>query len=143
MSVSDEVEIELTLEAEANNVDQWDSPKGDSIRTAAETQGVAKTLVQFREAARDTASAARRFSAEILGSAGMKLLHHGKFADGLEFYRLAADLNPSRPGTQAALGEAYLMNGRRAEAVASFRRAVALDSLNTVAREYLRQIERR
>ncbi len=138
MSVSDEVQIELTLEAEANNVDAWTSPKADSLRAAAEAQGVEQTLRQFREAARDTASGAGRFSADILGSAGMKLLHHGRFADGLEFYRLDAQLNPDRAGVRAALGEAFLMTGRRPEAVASFKKALELDSLNTVAREYLR-----
>jgi hypothetical protein len=41
---------------------------------------------------------------------------------------------------RAALGEAFLMTGRRPEAIASFKKALELDSLNTVAREYLRHV---
>jgi polyisoprenoid-binding protein YceI len=143
MSISDEVAVDLTLEAELNNVDRWTTPKGDSLRTAAERQGVPKTLQEFRDAARDTGSAAGKFSADMLGAAALKLLHHGKLTEGLEFYRLAAELNPNRAGVQAALGEAYLMTGKRREAVVSFGKAMAIDSLNTVAREYLRHLGER
>ncbi len=141
MSVSDEVQIDLTLEAEVSNVDRWGTPKGDSLRTAAEGQGVAKTLQQFRDAARDTASVYGKSSAEMLNGAALKLLHHRKYADGLEFLRVAAELNPERAWIQAAVGEAWLMNHKRPEATASFRRAIAIDSLNTAAREYLRHLE--
>jgi polyisoprenoid-binding protein YceI len=140
MSVSDEVLIDLTLEAEVNNVDQWGTPKGDSLRKAAESQGMAKTLEQFRAAARDTTSDAGRFTEAILNGAGMKLLHHKQFADALLVYRLAAELVPSHASVHAALGETYLMNGKRSEAVASFRRAAGLDSTNTLAAEYLRYL---
>ena len=140
MSVSDEVNIELTLEGEVNNVDRWGTPKGDSLRAAAASQGVEKTLQQFRAAARDTASAPARFAEEILNAAGMKLMHHGEYQDATAFYRLATELRPARAPLHAALGEAYLMSGRRTEALAGFRQAVALDSTNTVALEYLRHL---
>jgi polyisoprenoid-binding protein YceI len=140
MSVSDAVEVELTLEAEVSNVDTWDTPKGDSLRKSAESQGMAKTLDQFRVAARDTTTDAGRFTEAILSSAGTKLLHHKQFADALLVYRLAADLVPNHASMHAALGETYLMNGKRSEAIISFRRAAALDSTNTLAAEYLRYL---
>jgi len=140
MSVSDQVEVELTLEAEVSNVDKWDTPKGDSLRKIAESQGMARTLDQFRTAARDTSTDAGRFAEAILGAAGTKLMHHKQFADALQVYRLEADLVPSHASVHAALGEAWLMNGKRGEAVASFRRAAELDSTNTLAAEYLRYL---
>jgi polyisoprenoid-binding protein YceI len=140
MSVSDEVTIELTLEAEVNNVDTWDTPKGDSVRIVAASQGSAKTLQEFRAAASDTASAPGRFADLMLNAAGLKLMHHAQYKDATEFYRLATELRPARAPLHAALGEAYLMSGRRTEALASFRQALALDSTNTVALEYLRHL---
>ena len=140
MSVSDAVEVELTLEAEVSNVDTWDTPKGDSLRRSAESQGMAKTLDQFRAAARDTTTDAGRFPEAILGAAGTKLLHHKQFAAALLVYRLAAELVPNHASVHAALGEAWLMNGNRSEAVTSFRRAAGLDSTNTLAAEYLRYL---
>jgi polyisoprenoid-binding protein YceI len=140
MSISDDVAIDLTVEAEVNNVDRWDTPKGDSLRKVAETQGMAMTLEQFRAAARDTTTDAGRFPEAILGAAGTKLLHHKQFADALQVYRLAAELVPNHASVHAALGEAWLLNGNRSEAVASFRRAAGLDSTNTLAAEYLRYL---
>jgi tetratricopeptide (TPR) repeat protein len=140
MSVSDAVDVELTLEAEVSNVDTWDTPKGDSLRKVAGSQGMAKTLDQFRASARDTTTDAGRFAEAILSSAGMKLLHHQQFADALLVYRLEAELVPSHASVHAALAETYLMNGKRSEAVASFRRAAGLDSTNTLAAEYLRYL---
>ncbi len=140
MSISDQVDVDLTVEAEVNNVDRWDTPKGDSLRKVAESQGMAKTLEQFLAAARDTTTDAGRFAEAILGAAGTKLLHHKQFADALLVYRLAAELVPNHASVHAALGEAYLMNGKRSEAVASFRRAAGLDSTNTLAAEYLRYL---
>jgi polyisoprenoid-binding protein YceI len=141
LSISDDVSIELLLSAEINNVDRWGTPKGDSLRAAAERQGLAETLRAFREAARDTASDAGRFSDEILGGAAMKLMHHHRFADAVAIYQLAAELKPERPSLHAALGEAQLLSGKRADAIASFRRALARDSIYTVAFEYLRRLD--
>lgn len=143
MSISDEVAIDLTLEAEVNNVDRWSTPKADSLRAAAAGQGIAKTLQQYRAAARDTTTDAGKFPEQILGAAGMKFLHAKQFADAVEAYRLAVELRPDRAALHAGLGEALLMTGKRAEAAASFRQAVALDSANTVATEYLRHLGRR
>lgn len=140
MSISDNVDIELTLEAEVSEVDKWGTPRADSVRAVAASQGVAKTIQAFRAAAADTTSTAARFPEEMLTGVGMKLLHHRRFADALPFYQLAAELRPARARVHAALGEAYLMTGKRTEAIASFRKALEVDSTNAVAQEYLRHL---
>ena len=138
MSISDEVQIDLTLEAELNNVERWTTPKGDSVLAVADQQGIAKTLEQFRTAAADTTTDAGRFTEGIMLTVGTKLMHRGRFADAVAAYALAAQLKPDRSSLHAGLGEAYLLAGKRAEAIASFKRAVALSPENTVAAEYLR-----
>jgi len=138
MSIGNEVEIELTLSAEANNVERWTTPKGDSLLAAAEKQGLGPTLKDFRAAAADTSKDAGRFTEPILNAACVKLMHRKKFVEAVECWRVGTELKPERAPLHAALGEAYLMTGKRAEAIASFRRALALDTDNTVAAEYLR-----
>jgi polyisoprenoid-binding protein YceI len=140
MSISNEVEIELTIEAEVNNVERWTTPKGDSLLAAVEQQGLGPVLAQFKAAAADTSTDAGRFSDQILNAAGVKLMHRKRFADAVACYQLGVALKPERASLHAALGEAYLMAGKRAEAIASFRRAMALNPDNTVAAEYLRAL---
>ncbi|HEY8164684.1 MAG TPA: YceI family protein [Gemmatimonadaceae bacterium] len=142
MSISDNVDIELNIEAEASQVEKWTTPRGDSLLKVAAGQGIAKTLEEFRAAAADTASPLRKASAQMLNAAATKLMHRGDFAGAAETYKLLAELNPSKDWAYAGLGEAYLMSGKKTEATDSFRKALAIDSLNTVASEYLRHIER-
>jgi polyisoprenoid-binding protein YceI len=140
MSISNEVEIELTLSAEVSNVDLFTTPKGDSVLAAVERQGLQPTLQQFRAAAADTSKDAGRFTEPILSAVVLKLMHRKRFADAVAAYRLATELKPDRAALHAGLGEAYLMTGKRQEAIASFRRAIELDTVNTVAGEYLRHL---
>jgi polyisoprenoid-binding protein YceI len=142
LSVGDEVTIELMLSAELYNVDRWTTPISDSLRAVADKQGVAATLEQFRIASRDTTLPAGKWTEPILGGVGHKLMHRHKFEEAVPYYRLGTELRPERPALHNGLGEALLMLGKRTEAIASFRRALAIDSLNTVASEYLRRLER-
>jgi tetratricopeptide (TPR) repeat protein len=55
-------------------------------------------------------------------------------------YRSVTELHPTAAWAHAALGEAYLMSGKRDLAIGAFDRAASLDSTNTVAAEYLRRL---
>ena len=140
MSISDNVDIELDIEAEASEVEKWSTPKADSLLKAAAAQGMTKTLSEFRTLAVDSTSSVYKIRAGMLSATATKLMHRGDYAGAVEVFRLASELEPSADWAHAGLGEAYLMTGKRAEAVASFEKALAADSLNTVAFEYLRQI---
>jgi Tfp pilus assembly protein PilF len=67
-------------------------------------------------------------------------MHRRDFAGAVAAFRLASELDPGADWAHAGLGEAYLMSGKRALAVESFRKAIAADSTNTVAFEYLRHL---
>ena len=140
MSISDNVDIDLNIEAEANQVEKWTTPKGDSVLKVASAQGLSKTLEEFRTTAMDTTSAISRIRGGVLNTVATKLMHRGSFADAASAYKLATELDPSADWAHAGLGEAYLMSGNRDLAVQSFQKALAADSTNTVAFEYLRQI---
>ena len=142
MSISDNVDIELNIEAEAVQVERWTTPRADSLLKAGATQGLSKTLAEFRTAAADSTSAIFKARTGMLSAAAAKLMHRGDFAGAAEVFKLASELEPDADWAHAGLGEAYLMSGKRDLAVDSFGKALAVDSLNTVAYEYLRQINR-
>jgi polyisoprenoid-binding protein YceI len=140
MSVSDNVDIDLTLEAEVNQVEQWGAPKADSLLAVSATRGMKTVLAEFHAAASDTTSALGKISEGVLNGITVKLMHRGKYDDAIDAYELAIDLHPDASWAYAGLGEAYLMSGRKPAAAESFRKALASDSTNTVAYEYLRYV---
>ena len=140
MSISDKVDIDLTLEGELHHVGRWINPKADSVLAASATKGVNAVLAEFRAAAADTSSTIGKTSAGILSQVTAKLMHRGQYADALQAYQLAVDLRPDAAWALAGLGEAQLMSGNKAAAVENFRKALAVDSTNTVAYEYLRHL---
>ncbi len=141
MSISDNVDIDLTLEAEVNQVERWTTPKGDSLLTAVQAKGLKTALAEFRSAASDTTSSVSKISDAMLMTVTVKLMHRGRYADAIEAYKLAIDLHPSASWAYAGLGEAYLMSANKGLAVENFRKALASDSTNTVAYEYLRYVQ--
>ncbi|HUQ18471.1 MAG TPA: YceI family protein [Gemmatimonadaceae bacterium] len=140
MAVADNVDIELSIEADVNQVDKWTTPRGDSLLKAAAEQGLTKTLSEFKVAATDSTSPLFKIRGQVLLTVGTKLMHRGDYKGAADAFRLASELEPNADWAHAGLGEAYLMSGKRLEAVDSFKRAIAADSTNTVAFEYLRQI---
>jgi len=140
MSISDDVNVDLTLEGEVNQVEQWTTPKGDSLLAAADTKGIKTALSEFRAVASDTTSSLGKISDGMLQTVTVKLMHRGRYADAIEAYTLAIDLHPNASWAYAGLGEAYLMSGDKPMAVQNFRKALATDSTNTVAYEYLRYV---
>ena len=140
MSISDKVDIDLTLEAEVHQVDKWTTPKGDSLLAVSATRGLKTVLSEFRVAAADTATGIGKISDGILLALTVKLMHRGRYADAIDAYKAAIDIHPDASWAYAGLGEAYLMSGDKTQAVDNFRKALASDSTNTVAYEYLRYV---
>jgi polyisoprenoid-binding protein YceI len=140
MSISDNVDIDLTLEAEVNQVERWTLPKGDSLLAAATSKGMKAVLTEFRAAAADSTSSLGKISDGVLSAATVKLMHRGQYADAIDAFKLATDLHPDAAWAHAGLGEAYLMTRKKQLAIESFRKALASDSTNTVAYEYLRYV---
>jgi polyisoprenoid-binding protein YceI len=142
MSISDNVEIDLNVSAEASQVERWTTPIGDSLLKTAAAQGLSKTLAAFRAAATDTTNPMSKIRGGVLLSTATKLMHRGDFSGAVEAFRLASELDPTADWAHAGLGEALLMSGKKTLAIESFRKAIAADSTNTVAFEYLRHLNR-
>jgi polyisoprenoid-binding protein YceI len=141
MSVADSVRIDLNIEAEVNQVEQWTLPRVDSILAQASTRGIRPALDEFRTVVADTASPASKNRDGILHGVAAKLMHRAKYQDAVEVYSVAIELSAEPSWAYSGLGEASLMLGKKAAAGDSFRKALASDSTNTIAYEYLRRLQ--
>ena len=140
MSISDNVDVDLTLEAEVNQVERWTLPRGDSLLAKISAKGIRAALADFRAAAADTTAEPGKISDGILQSVTVKLMHRGQYADAIDAFKLATELHPDASWAYAGLGEAYLMTRKKPEAVEVLRKALVIDSTNTAAFEYLRYL---
>jgi tetratricopeptide (TPR) repeat protein len=72
-----------------------------------------------------------------LGLAGVIALHRGDAVGALRRLSLAVTVEPRNPGHQLNLGEALSANGRFADAIEAYRRALKLDARNARAQSGL------
>ena len=73
------------------------------------------------------------------GDADTALLQNGHASDAIALLKLNVELFPASAAARSALGRAYEVAGLRTEALASARRALALDPTHTRALELLRR----
>jgi polyisoprenoid-binding protein YceI len=78
------------------------------------------------------------FRAFWLDALGHQLLERGQMKDGIAILELNDEMYPTTDGVAEALADAYAQQGSEAQAVAQYRRALQVDSLDTSAIEMLR-----
>lgn len=69
-----------------------------------------------------------------------RVMSFGRPRDALPLFRLNAELYPASGNVFDSLGEAYKVNGDRGQAVANYRRSLALDPSNDNARRQLESL---
>jgi polyisoprenoid-binding protein YceI len=138
--IADQVEIDVTVEAELVNMDRRNSPKIEELMKRIDADGITAALAGVRTAAPDPKAEAYAAYRSPVANAGWKLCQAGRFADAAAVFRTLSAIDPTDAEALAALGEAELLGGDRKRAVADFKRAVAADPTNTMALEYLRHL---
>jgi len=96
-----------------------------AVAAAYRDGGLKEAISRFRDL-RATAPDRWDFDEAELNSVGYWLLGRGAIDDAIAIFRLNAEIHPEAPNPRDSLGDAYMAAGRLAEAVESFRRAVAL-----------------
>jgi polyisoprenoid-binding protein YceI len=69
-------------------------------------------------------------------------VQHGRPAEALELLAKALEASPNDAGLHARSGEAYVLLGKREDAIRAYEKALALDANNTEAMEMLRRMAR-
>lgn len=101
--------------------------------------GVEPARAFFDERRNDTD--AWTFTARGLNQLGYDLLRNGHEALALEPFRLNVELNPEHAGYWDSLGEGLAANDMRDEAIAAYRRSLALNPDNESGRAALARLE--
>lgn len=76
-----------------------------------------------------------------LNNAGYELMAAGKLKQALAFFKFNVELFPDDSNVYDSLGEAYLANGQKAEALTNYKKALAMDPNNVNARQIVQQLE--
>ena len=77
-----------------------------------------------------------------LNEMAYSLMARGRLTDAIQLFELNARRFPTSGNVHDSLGEAYLAGGDKARALASYRRALALDPSNENAADVVRRLER-
>jgi polyisoprenoid-binding protein YceI len=143
--ISDSVEI--TIELFAQRAGYLDRPFpglrppsiADTVERTIDRAGIVEATTLYRML-RQSAPTGFNFSPGQLDGLGHKLLQRGRTQEGLGVLVLNDEISPSVNGVTQSLADAYALNGDRARAVAAYRRALGVDSLNVSAIEMLRRL---
>jgi tetratricopeptide (TPR) repeat protein len=111
----------------------------DALMTTIDTQGVAAAVRQYHALeARDPD--AYDFGESGLYALGSRLLKAARVKDAIAIFKLNVAASPRSSWAHYCLAEAYLAGGDRANAIASCKRALALDPEESDAAEMLKKL---
>lgn len=105
------------------------------------SEGVAKATTTFRET-RAKSPSARLFRESTLNSIGYEFLGQDRTADAIAVFELNVEAYPGSADVHDSLGEAYMLSGDKARAVASYERSLALNPASTNAQAMLEKLRR-
>jgi tetratricopeptide (TPR) repeat protein len=112
------------------------------VNEAVEKDGVAKAIAQYRALKASQPKAYDFAEQNALNMVGYGLLQLGRTADAIEIFKLNVEMFPEHGNPPDSLGEAYLAAGEKALALASYKRALALDPRNEGAKAIIARLEK-
>lgn len=112
---------------------------GALVYETTQKDGLEVALQQYKDARQKQADAFQ-FSPGQLNLVGYKLLQHSKVKEALEVFKLNAEVYPEQSFVYDSLGDAYLANGDKEQAVKNFKKSLEMDGANTGAIESLRSL---
>lgn len=125
------------------NNQPFDAPKkpvGEAIYKTAFEKGGAAAVAEYRKLKAETA-AVYDFSEDELNQLGYQLLGRDKTKDAIEIFKLNVEMFPKSANPYDSLGEAYLKDNQKEQALANYKKAVELNPNNAGAVKIVRQLE--
>jgi CubicO group peptidase (beta-lactamase class C family) len=114
---------------------------GEVVMETLEKSSVAEAIARYR-ALKATKAREYDFSERELNRVGYQLMEAGRVTEAIELFKLNVEMFPSGANGYDSLGEAYLANGNKELAIASYRRAVELNPSNKGTVEALQRLEK-
>jgi uncharacterized membrane protein len=118
----------------------------DSRRSISETlsvtiasSGIDQAVQQYRDL-KTTQPATYNFDEDQLNSLGYQLLNTKKFTEAIRIFLLNIEAYPKSANTYDSLGEGYMNAGNKAQAIANYKKSLALNPKNRNAVEMLKKL---
>ena len=147
MALADTVDIELNVQAEQINFDRINfgaqpgkKSLGAALLETYSARGLGPVTAQYTLLKRDS-SAVYSVGEAQLNTLAYKIMQQGRIDDAIVLFKLNADAFPQSGNVFDSLGEAYLRKGDRANALANYQKALALDPQNVGALEVVRWLK--
>ena len=141
MLVNDFVTVNLSLEADRRHPSKIHYPPLDELREVLRTSGMSGVEARLLAAKTEGGDAENRILRALTDLAN-GLAETGQTIDAIGLLQAAVNGRPGNADALAALAHAYLLAGRRDEALAAYREALRADPTFPVAMEMVRRLER-
>ena len=125
------------------NGQPYDAPKksvAETLYKIAVEKTVASAIAEYRKLKAEN-SPMYDFSENELNTLGYHLLGMKRLKDAIEIFKLNVEMFPQSSNVYDTLGEAYLEDGQKDLALASYKKAVELDPKNANALRIVKQME--
>jgi len=101
--------------------------------------GIDGAVRQYHEFKADT-PAIYNFDEDELNSLGYELIQARRFGDAIRILQLNVEAYPKSSNVYDSLGEAYMDDGKKSEAIANYRRSLAINPKNRNAVSMLQRL---
>lgn len=103
------------------------------------SSGLDRAFVEYHEL-RAAAPAIYNFDEHELDSLGYQFLHINQFKEAIRIFQLNVEAYPQSSNTYDSLGEAYMDDGNKAQAIANYRKSLELNPKNGNAVKMLQKL---
>ena len=114
----------------------------ETLSATIASSGIDQAVKQYDEL-KWNAAAKYNFDEDQLNSLGYQLIQTKKFKEAIRVFQLNVEAYPQSSNVYDSLGEAYMDDGDRAEAVANYRRSVQLNPKNGNAAKMIEKLTAR
>jgi len=111
-----------------------------TLTTTIASGGADAAIRQYREF-KNAAPAAYNFDEDELNSLGYHLIHVGQLDNAIRIFQLNTEAYPQSGNAYDSLGEAYMDDGDRPQAIANYRKSLQLNPKNRNAVRMLQKLE--
>jgi len=101
---------------------------------------VDEAMARYRQIQKETPRSPSVDQGRLIGD-GYGFMQEGKLTEAIALFKVAIDLYPKATDAYDFLAEAYETNGQKDQAIATYKRSLAVDPQNANAREKLKRLE--
>lgn len=113
----------------------------DEIYQLLKSQSVEKVQAQYRKLLKNS-SDDYNFSPHEMNSLGYLLLSEQLAEQAIGVFQLNVETHPENANAHDSLAEAYMKNGQKAKAIASYKKSFALNPKNTNAEQMIKKLQK-